>query len=170
MDGFMLNRSRAIRQGKTNLLMQRLFFLTTKAKVILNRLNNDFPDGAKTCITLFKLAGMAAAENDVSTQKQYLQVLLEKKQCMETNEFLQGAEMLEEILNAETTTPVPEDSLASKETKASENKLPESKKEETKTEASVESKTEEPVKAEGQEPKAEFVPANSTAETSQKTN
>lgn len=141
-----------------------------KAKVILNRLNNDFPDGAKTCITLFKLAGMAAAENDVSTQKQYLQVLLEKKQCMETNEFLQGAEMLEEILNAETTTPVPEDSLASKETKASENKLPESKKEETKTEASVESKTEEPVKAEGQEPKTESVPANSTAETSQKTN
>lgn len=75
-----------------------------KAKVLLNRLATEFPDGNKTCVTLFKLAGIAAAEGDKETQKKQLQVLLEKKQCMETNEFIQAAEMLEEILNEETAT------------------------------------------------------------------
>lgn len=129
-----------------------------KAKVILNRLNTDFPDGAKTCITLFKLAGIAASENDIASQKQYLQTLLEKKQCMETNEFLQGAEMLEEILNAETTTPVPVDSLVAKDstakaevqtaevpaTPASPATVSEEKPSETQSVA--ETKTEEPAK------------------------
>lgn len=91
-----------------------------KAKVILNRLNTDFPEGAKTCITLFKLAGIAASENDVASQKQYLQTLLEKKQCMETNEFLQGAEMLEEILNSETAAPVAEEAEKPEETSSKE--------------------------------------------------
>ncbi len=75
-----------------------------KAKVLLNRLATEFPDGNKTCVTLFKLAGIAAAEGDKETQKKQLQTLLEKKQCMETNEFIQAAEMLEEILNEETAT------------------------------------------------------------------
>lgn len=75
-----------------------------KAKVLLNRLATEFPDGNKTCVTLFKLAGIAAAEGDKETQKKQLQALLEKKQCMETNEFIQAAEMLEEILNEETAT------------------------------------------------------------------
>lgn len=73
-----------------------------KAKVLLNRLATEFPDGNKTCVTLFKLAGIAAGEGDFETQKKQLQTLLEKKQCMETNEFIQAAEMLEEILNGET--------------------------------------------------------------------
>lgn len=78
-----------------------------KAKVLFNRLLNDFPEGKKLCTTTFKLAGIALEEGDVNTQKQYLQALLEKKQCMETNEFVQAAEMLEEILNGETSEPKP---------------------------------------------------------------
>jgi hypothetical protein len=127
-----------------------------KAKVILNRLNTDFPEGAKTCITLFKLAGIAASENDIASQKQYLQTLLEKKQCMETNEFLQGAEMLEEILNAETTTPVPVDSLVAKDStaKAAEVKTADSlatpatvsEEKPAETQSVAETKTEEPAK------------------------
>jgi TolA-binding protein len=127
-----------------------------KAKVILNRLNTDFPEGVKTCITLFKLAGIAASENDIASQKQYLQTLLEKKQCMETNEFLQGAEMLEEILNAETTTPVPVDSLVAKDStaKAAEVKTADSlatpaivsEEKPVETKAVAEIKTEEPAK------------------------
>lgn len=77
-----------------------------KAKVLLNRLATEFPDGNKTCVTLFKLAGIAAGEGDTEAQKQNLQTLLEKKQCMETNEFIQAAEMLEEILNSTSAEPV----------------------------------------------------------------
>lgn len=122
-----------------------------KAKILLNRLAAEFPDGNKTCVTLFKLAGIAAGEGDVETQKQQLQTLLEKKQCMETNEFIQAAEMLEEILNGETTKapaavekPVAEQSVeGSVETPASA--------EETKTAPAEEAKVApvvEPVKAE----------------------
>lgn len=78
-----------------------------KAKILLNRLVSEFPEGRKLCTTTFKLAGLAVAEGDVATQKKHLQALLEKKQCMETNEFVQAAEMLEEILNGETSEPKP---------------------------------------------------------------
>lgn len=78
-----------------------------KAKTLLNRLVSEFPEGRKLCTTTFKLAGLAVAEGDVATQKKHLQALLEKKQCMETNEFVQAAEMLEEILNGETSEPKP---------------------------------------------------------------
>lgn len=78
-----------------------------KAKVLFNRLVTDFPEGKKICTATFKLAGIAFAEGNVNAQKQYLQALLEKKQCMETNEFVQAAEMLEEILNGETSEPKP---------------------------------------------------------------
>lgn len=78
-----------------------------KAKILLNRLVSEFPEGKKLCTTTFKLAGLAVAEGDVATQKKHLQALLEKKQCMETNEFVQAAEMLEEILNGETSEPKP---------------------------------------------------------------
>jgi hypothetical protein len=44
---------------------------------------------------------MAAEENNIPSQKQYLQKLLEVKSCMESNEFLQGAAILEELLNQE---------------------------------------------------------------------
>ena len=81
---------------------------TDKAKVLLNRLVQEFPEGNKICVGLFKLAGIAAAESNITEQKQFLQILLEKKQCMETNEFIQGAEMLEELLNQPEQTGVPD--------------------------------------------------------------
>ena len=75
---------------------------------------------------------------------------------METNEFLQGAEMLEEILNAETTTPVPVDSLVAKDStaKAAEVKTADSlatpatvsEEKPAETKAVAETKTEEPAK------------------------
>ncbi len=141
-----------------------------KAKTILIRLSTEFPDGAKSCVTLFKLAGIAAAENDVKTQKQYLQTLLEKKQCMETNEFIQGAEMLEEILNGESTEPVPVDSLAGSPADtvavAEQNKMPaptDSLKTETKE---MMEKSPEPKEVKKEvEQKIEKVPAPKTEET-----
>ncbi|MDR1760244.1 MAG: tetratricopeptide repeat protein [Fibrobacter sp.] len=78
-----------------------------KAKVVFIRVTEQFPNGGQVCVTLFKLAGIAAAENDVPLQKQYLQQLLGNKTCAESNEFIQSAEMLEAILNQETETIQP---------------------------------------------------------------
>jgi TolA-binding protein len=73
-----------------------------KAKILFSRFAEDFPTSSKICTVLFKLSNMAAEEKNIPSQKQYLQKLLEVKSCMESNEFLQGAEILEELLNAET--------------------------------------------------------------------
>ena len=76
-----------------------------KAKIVFGRVVKQFPDAPKTCAALFKLSNIAAAEGDVPLQKQYLQKILGTKSCSDSNEFLQSAEILENILNGETVTP-----------------------------------------------------------------
>ena len=72
-----------------------------KARILFSGFVEQFPNSTKICTVLFKLSNMAAEENNIPSQKQYLQKLLEVKSCMESNEFLQGAEILEELLNQE---------------------------------------------------------------------
>lgn len=72
-----------------------------KALVLFSRFVDQFPQSDKICTVLFKLSNMAAVNKKIDTQKQYLQKLLENKKCMDSNEFLQGAAILEEILNEE---------------------------------------------------------------------
>lgn len=83
-----------------------------KAKVVLKRVVDQFPEGSKVCVSLFKLAGIASTEGDIPLQKQYLQNILGNKVCSETSEFIQGAEILESILNKETETIQPASSVS----------------------------------------------------------
>ena len=69
-----------------------------KAKKVFTSLAEAFPEGGKVCATMFKLAQLYAADNDVEKQKQYLQKLLSSKTCASTGEFEQSAEILQELL------------------------------------------------------------------------
>lgn len=62
------------------------------------RVLEQFPEGAKTCVVLYKLAAMSDASGEVELQKQYLQRLLSLRKCAETNEFLKGAQQLQDLL------------------------------------------------------------------------
>lgn len=86
-----------------------------KAKIVFGRVIKAFPESPKTCASLFKLSNIAAAEGDLKLQKQYLQKILGTKSCSDSNEFLQAAELLEMILDGETSGephPVAVDSAA----------------------------------------------------------
>ena len=72
-----------------------------KAKKIFANLSETFPDGAKACPSLFKLANLYGEGCDIQSQKQYLQKVLSKKSCEKTGEFEQSAEILQEILEKE---------------------------------------------------------------------
>jgi TolA-binding protein len=69
-----------------------------KAKKVFASLAEAFPEGGKVCATMFKLAQLYAADNDVEKQKQYLQKILSSKTCASTGEFEQSAEILQELL------------------------------------------------------------------------
>ena len=75
-----------------------------KAKKIFTNLSATFPDGAKSCPSIFKLANLYGEECDIQSQKQFLQKLLSKKSCEKTGEFEQSAEILQEILEKEEKT------------------------------------------------------------------
>ena len=75
-----------------------------KAKKIFTNLSETFPDGAKSCPSIFKLANLYGEECDIQSQKQFLQKLLSKKSCEKTGEFEQSAEILQEILEKEDKT------------------------------------------------------------------
>lgn len=72
-----------------------------KAKKIFANLSETFPDGAKACPSLFKLANLYGEGCEIESQKQYLQKILSKKSCEKTGEFEQSAEILQEILEKE---------------------------------------------------------------------
>ena len=72
-----------------------------KAKKVFARMSEAFPDGAKTCPALFKLANLYGEDCDIDMQKQYLQKILSTKSCEKSAEFEQAAEMLQEILEKE---------------------------------------------------------------------
>jgi TolA-binding protein len=65
------------------------------AKILFESLLSSFPQGAKVCVTLFKLSGMAAESADTTLQKQRLQTLLQTPSCANTSEFTRAAEQLE---------------------------------------------------------------------------
>lgn len=69
-----------------------------KAKKVFTSLAEAFPDGQKTCTTMFKLAAIYGTEGDVDSQKQYLQKILNSKNCSTSGEFEQAAEILQELL------------------------------------------------------------------------
>lgn len=71
-----------------------------KAKKVFASLAEAFPEGGKVCATMFKLAQLYAAENNVEKQKQYLQKILSSKTCSATGEFEQSAEILQELLES----------------------------------------------------------------------
>lgn len=71
-----------------------------KAKKVFASLAEAFPEGGKVCATMFKLAQLYAAENNVDKQKQYLQKILSSKTCSATGEFEQAAEILQELLES----------------------------------------------------------------------
>jgi hypothetical protein len=64
-------------------------------------MSEAFPDGAKTCPALFKLANLYGEDCDIDMQKQYLQKILSTKSCEKSAEFEQAAERLQEILEKE---------------------------------------------------------------------
>lgn len=69
-----------------------------KAKKVFTSLADAFPDGQKTCATMFKLASIYGDEGDVDSQKLYLQKILNSKNCSASGEFEQAAEILQELL------------------------------------------------------------------------
>ena len=62
-----------------------------KAKKVLTSLSDAFPDGQKTCSAMFKLASLHAEDGEVDLQKQYLQKILNSKNCASSAEFEQAA-------------------------------------------------------------------------------
>lgn len=72
-----------------------------KAKKVFAALADAFPEGQKTCTTMFKLAAIYSAECDIEMQKAYLQKILNSKTCSASGEFEQAAEILQEILEKE---------------------------------------------------------------------
>ncbi len=78
-----------------------------KAKKVFTSLADAFPDGQKTCTTMFKLAAIYGTEGDVDSQKQYLQKILNSKNCAASGEFEQAAEILQELLEGTTPAPTP---------------------------------------------------------------
>jgi TolA-binding protein len=72
------------------------------AKILFENLLSGFPQGSKTCVTLFKLSSMAADSAKVDEQKQRLQTLLQTPSCASTSEFTRAAEQLEAM-----QTPAP---------------------------------------------------------------
>lgn len=72
-----------------------------KAKKVFAALTEAFPEGQKTCTTMFKLAALYKAECDIEMQKAYLQKILNSKTCSASGEFEQAAEILQEVLEME---------------------------------------------------------------------
>jgi TolA-binding protein len=68
------------------------------ARSLFIHLLDNFPQGSKSCVTLYKLAGMSREEGKPEQQKQYLQRLLSMKECAASNEFEKAAAELEELL------------------------------------------------------------------------
>ena len=71
-----------------------------KAKKVLTSLSDAFPDGQKTCSAMFKLASLHAEDGEVDLQKQYLQKILNSKNCATSAEFEQAAGILQELLES----------------------------------------------------------------------
>jgi len=71
-----------------------------KAKKVLTSLSDAFPDGQKTCSAMFKLASLHAEDGEVDLQKQYLQKILNSKNCVSSAEFEQAAGILQELLES----------------------------------------------------------------------
>ena len=71
-----------------------------KAKKVLTSLSDAFPDGQKTCSAMFKLASLHAEDGEVDLQKQYLQKILNSKNCASSAEFEQAAGILQELLES----------------------------------------------------------------------
>lgn len=69
-----------------------------KAKKVLTSLSDAFPDGQKTCSAMFKLASLHGEDGEVDMQKQYLQKILNSKNCASSAEFEQAAGILQELL------------------------------------------------------------------------
>ncbi|MCQ2055100.1 MAG: tetratricopeptide repeat protein [Fibrobacter sp.] len=78
-----------------------------KAKKVFVSLADAFPEGQKTCTTMFKLASIYGGEGNVDMQKQYLQKILNNKTCSTSGEFEQAAEILQELLEGNTPAPTP---------------------------------------------------------------
>lgn len=78
-----------------------------KAKKVFVSLADAFPEGQKTCTTMFKLASIYGGEGNVDLQKQYLQKILNSKTCSTSGEFEQAAEILQELLEGTTPAPTP---------------------------------------------------------------
>lgn len=75
------------------------------AKTLFMRVVDQYPQGVKLCVTLYKLATIAEDEGNVELQKQYLQRLLSLKNCSDSNEFQKSAEKLESMLNNAPVSP-----------------------------------------------------------------
>ena len=69
-----------------------------KAKKVFTSLIDAFPEGSKTCTSMFKLSAIFGTEGNIEAQKQYLQRILNSKACSATGEFEQAAEILQELL------------------------------------------------------------------------
>ncbi len=93
-----------------------------KAKKVFTSLADAFPEGQKVCTTMFKLAAIYSAEGNIDMQKQYLQKILNSKTCSTSGEFEQAAEILQEILERETSAPAAP--AAENVTPAAENAAP----------------------------------------------
>lgn len=78
-----------------------------KAKKVFTNFVQHFPEGQKTCTTLFKLSAIYGDEGDVESQKQYLQKILSNKRCESSGEFEQAAEILQTILEGQNVEPAP---------------------------------------------------------------
>ena len=72
-----------------------------KAKKVFANMTESFPEGQKICPALFKMSMLYADECDIEKQKTYLQKILSSKNCENSPEFEQSAEILQEILEKE---------------------------------------------------------------------
>jgi|BioPla2DNA2_1021312.scaffolds.fasta_scaffold00463_7 TolA-binding protein len=71
-----------------------------KALTLYKAFSKQYPESSIVCTVLFKTSSILAENGDTAGQKNHLQQLLETKKCMNTNEYLQGGAILQEMLDA----------------------------------------------------------------------
>lgn len=67
------------------------------ARTLFDRLLQEFPQGGKSCVTMWRLADLAKKNNDSAAQTEYLKKLTSAGHCSGTNEAMKAAAELQAL-------------------------------------------------------------------------
>jgi len=70
------------------------------ARTLFDRLLQEFPQGGKSCVTMWRLADLAKKNNDSAAQTEYLKKLTSAGHCSGTNEAMKAAAELQAMTPA----------------------------------------------------------------------